>query len=67
VIRKLVDLGFSLNELKLVLGLRRKHLDACVKVRDLLQSKLVRVRGKIRLLRSFEEQLRQDLRRQRLT
>lgn len=67
VIAKLTRFGFSLNEVKLVFGLQHKNMDAGAKVRELLQRKLGRVRAKIRLLRRFEEQLRQDLRRRRIT
>lgn len=54
VISNLLDLGFSLSELKRVLGLRRRHMDNCIDVRDLLRRKLVRVRVKIRFLRRLE-------------
>ena len=67
MIAKLTRFGFSLNEVKLVFGLQHKNMDAGAKVRELLQRKLGRVRAKIRLLRRFEEQLRQDLRRRRIT
>lgn len=62
LIRKLVKLGFSMSEMKHVLGLQRKNADACTTVRDLLRRKLVKVRGKIRVLRGLEQELRQDLR-----
>ncbi len=67
LIRKLVDLGFSLKEMKLLLDRQRKKMNACMEVRDLSRKKLMKVRGKIRLLRSLEQELSHDLRRQRLT
>jgi len=67
VISNLLDLGFSLSELKRVLGLRRRHMDNCIDVRDLLRRKLVRVRVKIRFFRRLERELRKGLRRQPLT
>jgi len=57
VIRKLVDLGFSLGEIKRVLGSRHKGTDDCTLVRDLLRAKLVKVRSKIRNLRLLEQEL----------
>lgn len=57
VIRRLVDLDLSLGEIKYVLGLRHKNMDACTAVRDLLQQKLVNVRIKIRMLRLLEQEL----------
>ena len=62
VIRVLLDLGFSLSEMKHVLGLHRKNMDACREVRKLLRSKLKQVRGRIRILRQLELGLRQGLR-----
>jgi DNA-binding transcriptional MerR regulator len=59
VIHKLIDLGFSLSEMKQVLELRRRNMNACTAVRDLLRRKLVKVKGKIRVLRRLEQQLRQ--------
>lgn len=38
LIRRLVDLGFLLKEMKRVLGLRHRHMDSCIDVRDLLRS-----------------------------
>jgi MerR family mercuric resistance operon transcriptional regulator len=67
VIRKLVDLGFSLSEIKHVFGSRRRKMDACIEVRDLLGRKLVEVRCKIRGLQCLEEELCQDLHRSQLT
>ena len=46
VIRRLVNFGLSLSEMKHVLGLRRKKMDACPSVRDLIRRKLVTVRAK---------------------
>src|SRR5712691_6620057 len=64
VIRRLVDLGFSMSEMKQVLWLqqRNSNKDACAAVRDLLRGKLRKVRGKIRVFRRLEQELRQDLR-----
>jgi MerR family mercuric resistance operon transcriptional regulator len=57
VIRRLVSFGFSLSEMKHVLGLRRKKMDACPTVRELIRRQLVTVRGKIRVLRGLEQEL----------
>jgi len=62
VIRKLIDLGFSLSEMKQVLGLERRNMDACREVHALFRSKLIKVRGRIRVLRRLELDLRQNLR-----
>jgi DNA-binding transcriptional MerR regulator len=61
VIRKLLDLGFSLSEMKHVLELHRKGMDACMEVRRLLRGKLIQVRGRIQILRQLELGLRQGL------
>lgn len=60
VIRRLIDLGFSLSEMKQVLWLqhRNRNMEACTAVRDLLLEKLAKVRGKIRILRLLEQELR---------
>src|ERR1700738_1226254 len=46
-IRQMQGLGFSLREIKQLLQLREHHLDACVEVKDLLRTKLEKVRSKI--------------------
>ena len=61
VIRRLVSLGFSLSEMKQVLGLRRNKSDACTAVSELLRRKLVKVKGKIQVLRRLEQELRQQV------
>jgi DNA-binding transcriptional MerR regulator len=61
MIRKLLDLGFLLSEMKHVLELHRKGMDACMEVRKLLRGKLIQVRGRIQILRQLELGLRQGL------
>jgi DNA-binding transcriptional MerR regulator len=60
-IRRAQKLGFSLPEIRELLILQ--HDEACCHVRDLLQSKLATVRGKLRQLRALEEQLKKSLRK----
>jgi DNA-binding transcriptional MerR regulator len=60
-IRQMQGLGFSLIEIRQLLELREQHLDACLEVRDLLKTKLKKVRLKILDLEQLEVQLALDL------
>ena len=62
-IRRAQELGFSLSEIRELLVLRSDNLAACSHVRDLLQSKLAAVRGKILQLRKLEAQLAADFKK----
>lgn len=56
-------LGFTLEEIRELLQLRRAGGHACADVRSRLESKLLVVQGKLRELRSLERELRLSLRR----
>jgi MerR family mercuric resistance operon transcriptional regulator len=60
-IRQMQGLGFSLREIKQLLGLRDRGGHACREVRDLLSSKLTDIRSKIRNLQDLERELVLDL------
>lgn len=62
-IREMQGLGFSLHEIRQLLDLRERRLDACHKVRDLLKMKLEKVGSKIRELERLERELALDLRK----
>jgi DNA-binding transcriptional MerR regulator len=62
-IRQMQDLGFSLREVRQLLDLRERRLDACHEVRDLLKMKLATVRSKIRELEQLDRELAADLRK----
>ena len=62
-IRRAQKLGFSLSEIRELLILQHNDREACCDVRDLLQSKVTAVRGKLRQLRVLEEQLKKSLRK----
>ncbi len=55
-VRHTQELGFSLNEVKELLGLRQKH-HACSEVQSMLTRKLVDVRDKIKSLARLEAEL----------
>jgi DNA-binding transcriptional MerR regulator len=57
-IRQVQELGFSLCEVKELLVLRSGSLEACSRVRGMLEQKLVKVRHHIRELRSLEGELK---------
>ena len=57
-IRQVQELGFSLGEVKELLVLRSGSVDACSRVRGLLEQKLIKVRHQIQELRKLEEELR---------
>jgi MerR family transcriptional regulator, mercuric resistance operon regulatory protein len=60
-IKQMQELGFSLREIKQLLGLRDRGGHACRDVRDLLNSKLAEIRSKIRDLQNLERELFLDL------
>ncbi len=60
-ITQMQGLGFSLREIRQLLELREHRLDACLEVRDLLKTKIERVRSKIRELEQLEGELALDL------
>jgi DNA-binding transcriptional MerR regulator len=62
-IRRMQGLGFSLREVRQLLDLRGHPLNACHEVRDLLETKLKEVRGKISELQSLERELALDFRK----
>ena len=57
-IRQVQELGFSLGEVKELLVLRSGSVDACSRVRGLLEQKLSKVRHHIQELSKLEEELR---------
>jgi DNA-binding transcriptional MerR regulator len=61
-IRQMQGLGFSLREVRQLLDLRGHPLSACHEVRDLLETKLKEVRGKISELQNLELELAADFR-----
>lgn len=62
-IKRMQGLGFSLQEIRQLLDLRERIRDACGEVRDLLKTKLAKVRDKIRELEKLEQELALDLRK----
>jgi DNA-binding transcriptional MerR regulator len=60
-IKQMQGLGFSLQEIKQLLELRDCGGHACRDVRNLLSSKLVAIRNKIRNLETLERELVVDL------
>jgi DNA-binding transcriptional MerR regulator len=62
-IRRDQQLGFSLPEIRELLVFERDEAKACSHVRDLLRTKLTKVREKIRELGILEEQLTKNLRK----
>jgi MerR family mercuric resistance operon transcriptional regulator len=62
-IRQMQGLGLSLYEIKQLLELRSRKVDACSSVRELLKIKLETVRTKILDLQRHETELAADLRR----
>jgi DNA-binding transcriptional MerR regulator len=57
-IRQVQELGFSLSEVKELLVLRGGSVDACSRVRGLLERKLIKVRHHIRELHKLEDELK---------
>jgi MerR family transcriptional regulator, copper efflux regulator len=61
-IRRVQRLGFTLNEVRELLELRRNRLQPCAPVRRRLEEKLVDVRRKLANLQKLEHELRLALR-----
>jgi DNA-binding transcriptional MerR regulator len=57
-IRRVQGLGFKLSEIRSLLTLRGKRVQACAPVRRRLQAKLDDVRGKLASLKKLEHELR---------
>jgi MerR family mercuric resistance operon transcriptional regulator len=62
-IRQMQGLGFSLQEIKQLLDLRTRKVEACSAVRELLGTKLQTIRTKIRELQELESELSADFRK----
>jgi DNA-binding transcriptional MerR regulator len=62
-IHKAQELGFSLAEIRELLLVQDERTEACTHVRDLIQSRLGAVRGKIDDLKRLERHLTQALRK----
>ncbi len=62
-VRAAQEMGFSLAEIREMLELRRGRAGGCEAMRERLSAKLERVRERIRLLRLFERQLAEAVRR----
>lgn len=60
-IRKAQELGFSLGEISELLLIQDHRTDACIHVRDLIEQRLVAVRGKLEALKGIEHQLKTAL------
>ena len=62
-IRQIQGLGFSLREIRELVDLRARKVDACETVRELLKHKLTIIRAKRRGLQELESELMADLRK----
>ena len=62
-IRQIQGLGFSLREIRELMDLRARKVDACETVRELLKHKLTIIRAKRRELQELESELMADLRK----
>lgn len=62
-LRQMQGLGFSLREIKQLLDLRSRKVEACSAVREIVRGKLQTVRAKIADLEKLEAELRTDLRK----
>src|SRR5207244_1325319 len=60
-IQQAQGLGFSLTEVRELVDLRTRKVDACESVRQLLKGKLADVRSTIRELEALESELKSDL------
>jgi len=60
-VQRMQHLGFSLEEIKQLMGIRGDKAHACVAVRQFLKTKLDDVRTKIRELQQLETELTADL------
>jgi len=62
-IRKAQELGFSLQEVREILVVQGHGVESCEHVRELVEQKLVSVRGKVEELRKLERSLQRALRK----
>ncbi len=62
-IKQMQGLGFSLQEVRQLLDLRERPQESCPEVRDLLRTKLEKVRTKIWELEQLEQHLVLDMRK----
>jgi DNA-binding transcriptional MerR regulator len=62
-VQRMQRLGFSLEEIKELMGIRADKAHACAAVRRFLKTKLVEVTLKIRELQQLEAELKTDLRK----
>jgi DNA-binding transcriptional MerR regulator len=62
-IQQMQGFGFSLREVRELIQLRERKVDACESVKQLVQAKLVDVRAKLQELRRLESELEMDLRK----
>lgn len=62
-VRRMQGLGFSLEQIKELMGIRADKAHACASVRQFLRTKLAEVTVKIRELQQLESELKTDLRK----
>jgi DNA-binding transcriptional MerR regulator len=62
-IQQMQGLGFSLREVRELIRLRERKVDACESVQEFLTTKLSDVRAKLQELRHLESELEMDLRK----
>ena len=62
-VRRMQGLGFSLQEIKELMGVRADRTHACSAVREFLKTKLADVTVRIRELQQLESELNADLRK----
>lgn len=62
-VQRMQHLGFSLEEIKELVGIRADKAHACASLRQFLKTKLADVTVKIRELRQLEAELKTDLRK----
>ena len=62
-VRRMQSLGFSLQEIKELMGVREDSAHACSAVREFLKTKLADVAMRIRELQQLETELKADLRK----
>lgn len=60
-LRRAQELGFSLQEIRELLVIRDEETAACTHVRELIEHKLISVRGKLKELIRLERQLKTSL------
>lgn len=62
-VRQMHGLGFSLREVRELIGLRTHNVDACESVRERLKRKLADVRAKLHEVQKLESELTNDLKK----